>query len=57
MMTAIYLWLKLTAIVHPYIPDDVVASLCETVGPRLDGTMVTICNGAVMSVSIPRVAP
>lgn len=24
---------------------------CETVGPRLDGTLVTICGGSVVSVS------
>jgi len=26
-------------------------SVCETVGPRLDGTYVTICDGRVTAVS------
>ncbi len=56
MISTIALFLKLLAVApapRPYVPADVIASLCETVGPRLDGSMVTICDGKVVSVSYP----
>jgi hypothetical protein len=34
-----------------HVSADVTASLCETVGPRLDGLRVTICDGSVVSFS------
>jgi len=53
-MIYIVLFLKLASPVpRPPVPADVIASLCETVGPRLDGSMVTICDGKVVSVSYP----
>ncbi len=54
MSTIIALFLKLLASqpeTFPHVPADVITSLCETIGPRLDGTKVTICNGEVVSVS------
>lgn len=37
----------------PGAPQDVSGLGCETVGPRLDGTSVTICGGTVTSVIGP----
>jgi len=45
MMTTLFLALSL------YLsPATTVNPACETVGPRLDGSMVEICNGSVTHV-------
>jgi hypothetical protein len=32
------------------LPPSIVSRRCEEHGPRLDGTMVTVCNGTVVRV-------
>ncbi len=45
-MTTLFLALKLLALVATNTP-----SKCETVGPRLDNTFVTICDGKVTQIT------